>query len=179
LGVDLQVRGEDGALLPHDGVSSGKLTVRGPAVASAYFGGQRGDALDDNGEFDTGDIATIDPQGFMRITDRAKDVIKSGGEWISSIDIENLVVAHPAVALAAVIGMPHPKWDERPFLVVQLKPGAQATRDEMLDFLKDKIAKWWMPDDVAFVDSVPLGPTGKIDKKLLRARFGGQSASAA
>ncbi len=179
LGVDLMVRGEDGAPQPKDGVSQGRLTVRGPAISAAYFGGKKGEALDENGEFDTGDIATLDPQGFMRITDRAKDVIKSGGEWISSIDIENLVVAHPAVALAAVIGMPDPKWDERPFLVVQLKPGAQASRDEMLDFLKDKIAKWWMPDDVAFVDSVPLGPTGKIDKKLLRARFGGQPASAA
>jgi fatty-acyl-CoA synthase len=179
LGIELQVRGPDGRLQPEDGVSQGRLTVRGPTIASAYFGGKAGDALDPLGEFDTGDIATIDPQGYMRITDRAKDVIKSGGEWISSIDIENLIVGHPAVALAAVIGMPHPKWDERPMLVVQLKPGASATAQDLLAFLDGKIAKWWMPDEVAFVETVPLGPTGKIDKKALRAQFFEQSASAA
>jgi acyl-CoA synthetase (AMP-forming)/AMP-acid ligase II len=145
--------------------------IKGPTIAGAYFKGEGGDILDHEGFFDTGDVSTIDEQGFMQITDRAKDVIKSGGEWISSIEIENIAVGHAAVELAAVIGAAHPKWDERPVLIVKLKPDQVQNKQEHLDFLQGKIAKWWMPDDVVFVDDIPLGATGKIDKKLLRDRF--------
>src|SRR5690606_27588863 len=124
-----------------------------------YFKGDGGDILDSEGFFDTGDIATMDPDGYMQITDRAKDVVKSGGEWISTIDIENISVGHPKAALAAVIGVPHPKWDERPVLLIKLKEGESADKQEFLDFLTGKIAKWWMPDDVLFVDDIPLGAT--------------------
>ena len=169
-GVELEIAGADGAPLPHDGAAQGALKVRGPIVASGYFG--REDAiLDGEGWFDTGDVATLDAQGYMQITDRAKDVIKSGGEWISSIAIENLMTAHPKVALAAVIGAPHPKWDERPLLIVKLKPGETSDAGEMLAFLDGKIARWWTPDAVVFTDDLPLGATGKIDKKRLRARY--------
>ena len=140
-------------------------------MVRGYFGGAAS-AVDENGYFDTGDVATIDSHGFMQITDRAKDVIKSGGEWISSIDIENIAAGHPKAALAAVIGVYHPKWDERPLLLVKLKEGVTATKEEFLEFLVGKIAKWWMPDDVLFVDDIPLGATGKIDKKVLRAKYG-------
>jgi len=140
-------------------------------VVSSYFRGASA-AVDDQGYFDTGDVATIDPLGFMQITDRAKDVIKSGGEWISSIDIENFASGHPKAVLAAVIGVYHPKWDERPLLLVVLKAGEIATKEEFLQFLEGKIAKWWMPDDVLFVEDIPLGATGKIDKKVLRQRHG-------
>jgi fatty-acyl-CoA synthase len=140
-------------------------------VAAAYFKGDGGQILDADGFFDTGDVATIDADGYMRITDRAKDVIKSGGEWISSIEIENIAAGHPKAALAAVVGLPHPKWDERPLLLVQLKPGAAAVPAEFLGYLEGKIARWWMPDDVVFVDAIPLGATGKIDKKALRQQF--------
>jgi fatty-acyl-CoA synthase len=157
--------------LPRDGKTFGRLKVRGPAVAKGYFKGEGMSAFDAEGWFDTGDVATIGPDGYMTITDRAKDVIKSGGEWISSIEIENLAVGHPAVAEAAVIGVHHPKWDERPLLVVVLKPGHSATRDEILKYLSGKIAKWWMPDDVAFVDSIPHTATGKIQKLTLRKSF--------
>ena len=170
LGVELKIKGEDGAELPWDGEEMGRLMVKGPTVAAAYFRGD-GSILDEEGFFDTGDIATIDTEGFMAITDRAKDVIKSGGEWISSIDVENVAIAHPKAALAAVIGVPHPKWEERPLLVVQLKAGEDATGEEMLGFLQGKMARWWIPDAVEFVDDLPLGATGKIDKKVLRARF--------
>ncbi len=170
-GVEMKVVDEDGKLLPRDGKSAGRLVVRGPAVSNAYFKNAGGNILDKDGFFDTGDVANIDELGYMQITDRAKDVIKSGGEWISSIDIENFAVGHPAVANAAAIGLPHPKWDERPLLIVQLKPGATATKEELLNFLNGKIAKWWMPDDVAFVDNIPLGATGKINKLALRATF--------
>jgi fatty-acyl-CoA synthase len=139
-------------------------------VARAYFK-EGGSVLEDDGFFDTGDVATIDLYGYMQITDRSKDVIKSGGEWISSIDLENLAVGHPKVAEAAVIGIRHPLWDERPLLVVVLKAGQSATKDELLDFLDGKIAKWWMPDDVAFVDEIPHTATGKIQKTVLRERF--------
>jgi acyl-CoA synthetase (AMP-forming)/AMP-acid ligase II len=145
--------------------------VRGPAVAKAYFKGDGGEILDDDGFFDTGDVATIDRYGYMQITDRSKDVIKSGGEWISSIDIENLAVGHPKVAEAAVIGIRHPKWDERPLLVVVLKKDQKATKEELLGFLQGKIAKWWMPDDVVIVDEIPHTATGKIQKITLRERF--------
>jgi len=168
--VEMKITDDLGAALPRDGTTSGRLKVRGPAVARAYFK-ESGSALDAEGFFDTGDIATIDPHGYMQITDRAKDVIKSGGEWISSIAIENLAVGHPKVAEAAVIGVRHPKWDERPLLVVVLKAGQQASRAEILDFMRGKIAGWWMPDDVAFVAEIPHSATGKVMKTALREQF--------
>ncbi|MBU6270415.1 MAG: fatty-acid--CoA ligase [Betaproteobacteria bacterium] len=174
-GIDMKITGDDGAELPWDGKTYGNLMVRGPWVVREYFGGEGGDPLvyDEQGRgwFPTGDVATIDAQGYMQITDRSKDVIKSGGEWISSIDLENLAIAHPAVANAAVIGVAHPKWDERPLLIVALKPGASVTREELLAFYEGKIAKWWTPDDVQFVDAIPLGATGKILKTRLREQF--------
>jgi fatty-acyl-CoA synthase len=174
--VEMKIVGDDGALRPHDGQTFGRLLVRGPAVARAYFRGDgarnaQGTILDDDGFFDTGDVATIDPAGFMQITDRAKDVIKSGGEWISSIEIENLALGADGVANAAVIGIYHPKWDERPLLIIQAKPGETPAKDAVLAFLEGKIAKWWTPDDVVFVDAIPLGATGKINKLALRETF--------
>jgi acyl-CoA synthetase (AMP-forming)/AMP-acid ligase II len=169
-GVDMKIVGKDGRALPHDGKESGELLVRGPWVVASYFKGEGGDPCDD-GWFRTGDVATIDEDGFMQITDRSKDVIKSGGEWISSIDLENIAMSHPAVAMAACIGAPHPKWDERPLLVVAKKPGAQLTRAELLTFYAGKIASWWTPDDVVFVDTIPLGATGKMQKNKLREQF--------
>jgi fatty-acyl-CoA synthase len=171
-GVEMKLADDAGAPLPHDGRAFGRLRVRGPSVAREYFKGEGGDILDAEGFLDTGDVATIDALGFMQITDRAKDLIKSGGEWISSIEIENLVRGHPKVALAAVIGVPDPKWEERPLLIVELRPGERATPEEILGFLEGKIARWWMPDEVLFVDEIPLGATGKIDKKRLRALYG-------
>ncbi|MBD3818789.1 MAG: long-chain-fatty-acid--CoA ligase [Brevundimonas diminuta] len=171
LGVELKIKNYGGQDMPHDGKTYGRVMVKGPTIAGAYFKGEGGDILDHEGFFDTGDIASVDSHGFMQITDRAKDVIKSGGEWISSIDIENIAVGHPKVALAAVIGAAHPKWDERPVLLVKLKEGEAEDKQEHLDFLQGKIAKWWMPDDVVFVDDIPLGATGKIDKKTLRERM--------
>jgi fatty-acyl-CoA synthase len=176
-GVELKLTDDDGARQPHDGKTFGRLKVRGPYVARAYFHAEDLDVLDAEGFFDTGDVATIDPEGFMRITDRTKDVIKSGGEWISSIEIENLAVGHPKAALAAVIGIPHPKWGERPLLLVKLKAGQDATAEELLAFLEGKIAKWWMPDAVHFVTDIPLGATGKIDKRQLRQAFAQKSAA--
>jgi fatty-acyl-CoA synthase len=139
-------------------------------VVRGYFKGEGGDPLVD-GWFPTGDVATISPDGYMQITDRSKDVIKSGGEWISSIDLENIAVSHPAVLQAAVIGVAHPKWDERPLLIVVKKAGAEVSREELLRFFEGKIAKWWLPDDVAFVDAIPLGATGKMLKTKLREQF--------
>jgi len=174
-GVDMKIVDGDDAELPWDGKTYGDLLVRGPWVVKEYFRGEGGDPLrydaEGRGWFPTGDVATIDADGYMQITDRSKDVIKSGGEWISSIDLENLAVAHPAVAQAAVIGIAHPKWDERPLLIVVRKPGATVTREEMLAFYEGKIAKWWTPDDVQFVDAIPLGATGKILKTKLREQF--------
>ncbi|HZP76454.1 MAG TPA: fatty-acid--CoA ligase [Pseudolabrys sp.] len=170
-GVEMKITDDAGTRLPWDGKKFGRLKVRGPAVAKAYYKGEGGSILDDEGFFDTGDVATIDPYGYMQITDRSKDVIKSGGEWISSIDLENLAVGHPKVAEAAVIGVRHPKWDERPLLVIVLKKGESASKDEMLGFMRGKIAKWWMPDDVVFVDEIPHTATGKIQKMTLRERF--------
>ena len=170
-GIEMKLTDDEGKQLPHDGHTFGHLMVKGPFVVGEYFKGAGGQILDPEGFFDTGDVATIDPEGFMQITDRAKDVIKSGGEWISTIDIENIAMGHPKAVNAAVIGVAHPKWDERPLLLVQLKPGETATKEEFIEFLTGKIAKWWMPDDVVFVDSIPLGATGKIDKKVLRAQF--------
>jgi fatty-acyl-CoA synthase len=171
-GVEVKLTDDAGAPLPHDGRAFGRLKVRGPYVARGYFRGDGGDILDADGFLDTGDVATIDPLGFMQITDRAKDLIKSGGEWISSIEIEDLVEGHPKVALAAVIGVPDPKWEERPLLIVKLRPGEHATREEILAFLEGKVARWWMPNEVKFVDEIPLGATGKVDKKQLRALYG-------
>jgi fatty-acyl-CoA synthase len=173
LGVELKITDDAGKRLPNDGKVFGRLKVRGMFIVGEYFKGEGGDILDEEGFFDTGDVATLDPNGFMSITDRAKDVIKSGGEWISSIDIENIACGHPKTAIAAVIGVPHPKWDERPLLLVKLKEGEQATAGEYLSHLEGKIAKWWMPDDVVFVDDIPLGATGKIDKKVIRKQFEG------
>ncbi|MCW5686424.1 MAG: long-chain-fatty-acid--CoA ligase [Pseudolabrys sp.] len=170
-GVEMKITDDNGRVLPWDGKTFGRLKVRGPAVAREYFKGDGGDILDDDGFFDTGDVATIDPHGYMHVTDRAKDVIKSGGEWISTIELENLAVGHPKVAEAAVIGAPHPKWDERPLLIVVLKEGERATREELLDFMRDKVAKWWLPDDVAFVTEIPHTATGKIQKTTLREQF--------
>lgn len=170
-GVEMKVTDDDNNELPWDGKAFGRLKVRGPAVAGAYLNGVGADAFDESGFFDTGDVAHIDSDGFMQITDRAKDVIKSGGEWISSIELENLAMGHPCVAEAAVIGMPHPKWDERPLLVVVKADGATATREELLGFFDGKIAKWWVPDDVVFVDEIPHTATGKTSKLELRKRF--------
>jgi fatty-acyl-CoA synthase len=139
-------------------------------VAGTYYK-ESGDILDEEGFFDTGDVATIDHHGYMQVTDRAKDVIKSGGEWISSIDLENLAVGHPKVAEAAVIGVRHPKWDERPLLIIVLKKDQTASKDEILRFMRDKVANWWMPDEVVFVEEIPHTATGKIQKTVLRARF--------
>ena len=171
-GVDMKIVGDDGKELPWDGVAFGDLYVRGPWVVREYFKGEGGNPLvkDENGVewFPTGDVATIDADGFMQITDRSKDVIKSGGEWISSIDIENIAVAHPAVAMAACIGVKHPKWDERPIVAVVKKPGMEVTAAELIKFYEGKTAKWQVPDDVVFVDAIPLGATGKMLKTKLR-----------
>ncbi len=175
-GVDMKIVGADGAELPWNGKESGELMVRGPWVISEYFKGEGGDPLvgDANGDgwFPTGDVAAVDADGFMQITDRSKDVIKSGGEWIGSIDLENIAMAHPGVAMAACIAARHPKWDERPLLVVVKKPGAELTREELIAFYEGRIAKWWTPDDVVFVDAIPLGATGKMLKNRLREQYG-------
>jgi fatty-acyl-CoA synthase len=169
-GVEMKITDDDGKALPWDGKTFGRLKVRGPAVAKAYFK-NKDNILDKEGFFDTGDVATIDQYGYMQVTDRAKDVIKSGGEWISSIDLENLAVGHPKVAEAAVIGVTHPKWDERPLLIIVLKKGETATRDDILGFMQGKIARWWLPDDVVFVEDIPHTATGKIQKTTLRKQF--------
>jgi acyl-CoA synthetase (AMP-forming)/AMP-acid ligase II len=160
----------EGRELPRDGKAFGDLLVRGPWIAAGYFKGEGGDVLRD-GWFPTGDVATIDPDGYMQITDRSKDVIKSGGEWISSIDLENIAVAHPAIAEAAVIGVTHPKWDERPLVIAVKKAGASVTREELLKFYEGKVAKWWTPDDVIFVEALPHTATGKLLKTQLREDF--------
>ena len=176
-GVDMKIVGDDGGDLPWDGTSFGDLLVRGPWVVREYYKSDSGNPLktDEAGEawFPTGDVATIDADGYMHITDRSKDVIKSGGEWISSIEIENVAVSHPAVAMAACIAVAHPKWDERPLLVVVKKPNAEVTREELLAHFEGRVAKWQVPDDVAFVDAIPLGATGKMLKTRLREQFAG------
>jgi acyl-CoA synthetase (AMP-forming)/AMP-acid ligase II len=169
-GVDMKIVDDDGHELPWDGHSFGHLLVKGPWIIASYFRQEGGDILQD-GWFPTGDVATIDPDGFMQITDRSKDVIKSGGEWIGSIDLENIAMGHPAVMQAACIGVTHPKWDERPLLLVVRKPGVEVSRDELLGFFDGKIARFWMPDDVVFVDALPIGGTGKIQKNKLREQF--------
>ncbi len=170
-GVELKVVNDAGEELPRDGKSAGTLLVRGAAIAAGYFKGDGGNVLDGDGWFDTGDVANIDEFGTMQITDRSKDVIKSGGEWISSIDIENFALAHPQVANAAAIGIYHPKWDERPLLIIQAVEGENPTKEDILASLEGKIAKWWTPDDVQFIDEIPLGATGKINKLALREHF--------
>ncbi|MDQ6882461.1 MAG: AMP-binding protein, partial [Pseudomonadota bacterium] len=169
-GVDMKIVDGAGEELAWDGKAYGDLYVKGPWIVREYFKGEGGHPLVD-GWFPTGDVATIDAEGYMQITDRSKDVIKSGGEWISSIEVENIAVAHPAVAMAACIGMKHPKWDERPIVVVVKRPGAQVTREELLQFYQGKTAKWQIPDDVVFVDAIPLGATGKILKTRLREQL--------
>jgi acyl-CoA synthetase (AMP-forming)/AMP-acid ligase II len=170
-GVEMKITGDDGRALPHDGKAFGHLMVRGPWISSGYYKGEGGNILDADGFFDTGDVATIDADGYMQITDRSKDVIKSGGEWISSIDLENAAMGCPGVAEAAVIGIAHPKWQERPLLVIVRKAGQAATRDDVLKFLQGKVAKWWLPDDVAFVSELPHTATGKLLKTKLRETF--------
>jgi fatty-acyl-CoA synthase len=174
-GVDMAIVDDDNQPLPWDGKASGNLVVRGPWVIESYFQGEKSPLVEVNGQkwFPTGDVASIDPDGYMQITDRSKDVIKSGGEWISSIDLENVAMAHPAVHEAAAIACRHPKWDERPLLVVVKKPGASLTREELLAFFEGRIAKWQIPDDVAFVDELPHTATGKIQKLKLRDQFAG------
>jgi len=185
-GVQLRIAGPDGTPLPHDGTTSGRLLVRGPWIASGYYKDEDNAAWHDDGWFDTGDIATIDEQGFVTIVDRAKDIIKSGGEWISSVDVENVAMSHPAVAECAVVGLPHPQWAERPLLVVVLKEGQTATRQDILDFLGERVVKWWLPDEVIFVDQMPHTATGKVLKRQLRQNYqdiyaekGGDGVSAA
>lgn len=171
-GVDLKIVDDEGNALPHDGKAQGELLVRGPWIIQTYFKGEGGDPLVD-GWFPTGDVATINPEGYLLITDRSKDVIKSGGEWISSIDVENLAMAHEDVVMAACLGMPHPKWDERPMLAVVKKHGSTLTSADLLTFFEGKISKWQVPDDVVFVDAIPLGATGKMQKVKLREQLTG------
>jgi acyl-CoA synthetase (AMP-forming)/AMP-acid ligase II len=170
--VELRVVSLDGKVQARDGRSVGELQIRGPWVCSAYLGEAPGSALDADGWFSTGDMAVLHPDGTMQITDRKKDLIKSGGEWISSIDLENVAARHPEVAMAAVIGIPHEVWGERPLLIVQARPGASPTKEAILEFLEGQVAKLWLPDDVIFVDALPVGATGKIQKAVLRQRFG-------
>jgi len=175
-GVDLKIVGDEGQLQPWDGVAFGHLRVRGPWIASGYFKGEGGSPIDEEGFFSTGDVATIDPDGFLQLVDRAKDVIKSGGEWISSIDVENAAASHPAVAEAAVIGIAHPKWQERPLLIVVKRAGVALDADALRAYLAQRLAKWWLPDDIVFVDSLPHTATGKLLKTKLREQFNGYVA---
>jgi fatty-acyl-CoA synthase len=172
-GVDLKIVDEDGKRLPHDGEAFGELFVRGNGIVSGYFNNPEASrkAIDSEGWFGTGDVAKIRPDGFLVLVDRTKDLVKSGGEWISSIDVENLASGHPAVAQAAVIAMPHPKWNERPLLIVVKKAGQNVTKDELIEYLGTSLAKWQLPDDVQFVDTIPLTATGKISKLTLRKTF--------
>lgn len=170
-GVELKIVDDDGNRLPWDGKAFGEVWVRGPWIASGYFKGEGGDKLDAEGYFPTGDVATIDPDGYLQLVDRAKDVIKSGGEWVSSIDLENAAMGHPAIAEAAVIGVAHPKWQERPLLVAVLRKGHSATREDILDHLAGEVVKWWLPDDVVFVDELPHTATGKVLKLKLREQY--------
>ena len=170
--VEMKITDDEGKELPRDGKTSGHLLVKGPCISMGYYKIEE-TALDENGWFDTGDIANIDSLGYMQITDRDKDVIKSGGEWISSIDIENTAVGCEGVAEAAVIGIAHPKWTERPLLIIVRKPDSDVIAEDILAYLDGKIAKWWMPDGVEFVDKIPHTATGKIQKMILREQFGG------
>jgi fatty-acyl-CoA synthase len=169
--VDMKITDDKGAELAWDGKVSGHLLVKGAAVVDSYLKGAGGQVVDEDGWFDTGDIANIDEWGYMQITDRDKDVIKSGGEWISTIELENIAVGHDEVIEAAVIGLPHPKWDERPLLVIVRDEGSKVEANEILKYMEDKVAKWWMPNDVAFVNEIPHTATGKIAKLILREQF--------
>ncbi|MCB1648161.1 MAG: long-chain-fatty-acid--CoA ligase [Gammaproteobacteria bacterium] len=169
-GVEMRIVDDEGKPLPHDGKTFGRLLVRGPWIASGYYRSDENAAFHD-GWFDTGDVSTLDPEGYMQIVDRSKDVIKSGGEWISSIELENYAVGHPAVAEACVVGIAHPKWDERPLLLLVCKEGASSSKEAIIDYLSDKVAKWWLPDDVVFVDALPHTATGKLLKTEIRARY--------
>lgn len=177
-GVDMKIVDDDGAELAWDGATYGHLLVKGPWVVSGYFRGEGGDVLQD-GWFPTGDVATIDADGYLAITDRSKDVIKSGGEWIGTIDLENVAMSHPAVLQAACIGVQHPKWAERPLLVVVRRPGMEVSREALLGWFAGKVARWWTPDDVVFADSLPVGGTGKIQKNKLRETYAGHRLPAA
>jgi fatty-acyl-CoA synthase len=170
-GAEMTLTDDEDDTLAHDGKSFGHLKVRGPWIAQAYFKGDGGDSFNAEGWFDTGDVSTIDEWGYMQITDRSKDVIKSGGEWISSIELENAAMGCAGVAEAAAIGLPHPKWDERPLLIIVKKAGAEVTKEQVFAHLAGKIAKWWMPDDVTFADEIPHTATGKISKLQLREAF--------
>ncbi len=170
-GVEIKITDDEGNELPRDGVAFGNVKVRGPWITKGYFRGEGGNVLDADGFFTTGDVATLDPDGYMQITDRSKDVIKSGGEWISSIDLENAAVGHPAIQEAAVIGVFHAKWQERPLLLAIKKAGQEVSKEELMTFLEDKVAKWWMPDDVVFVSELPHTATGKLLKTKLREQF--------
>jgi fatty-acyl-CoA synthase len=171
--VEMKLVDDSGAELPRDGVARGRLRVRGPGVVREYFKGEGGAILDAEGFFDTGDIASIDAYGFMQIADRAKDVIKSGGEWISSIELENLAMGCPGVQEAAAIAVEHPRWGERPLLVAVARPGASPSACDVIEFLRGRVAKWQLPDDVVFVDAIPHTATGKVHKSALRERFAG------
>jgi fatty-acyl-CoA synthase len=170
-GVELRVVDEAGHELPWDGVSTGELQIRGPWITSGYYNDERNAEAFDDGWFRTGDVVTIDPDGFVQITDRAKDVIKTGGEWISSVELENHIMGHPDVLEAAVIGLPHPRWQERPLACVVVRPGAQLTARDVLEHLAPRVAKWWLPDDVVFVEVIPKTSVGKFAKRELRERF--------
>jgi fatty-acyl-CoA synthase len=170
-GVRMKITDDEGKPLPRDGVAFGHLKVTGPWVCARYYNEPASPAHDEDGWFSTGDVATIDSDGYMQVTDRSKDVIKSGGEWISSIELENTAVAHPDVIEAAAIGITHPKWDERPLLVVVRRPDSDLNREALLTFFEGKIAKWWLPDDVVFVDELPHTATGKLLKTKLREQF--------
>jgi fatty-acyl-CoA synthase len=170
-GVEMRTVDDDGHVLPRDGETSGHVQVRGPWIIDSYYRGAGPEAFTDDGWFRTGDVGHINEDGYLTITDRSKDVIKSGGEWVSSIDLENAAMGHPDVAMAAAIGLPHPKWQERPLLIVQPKPGTSPTAQSIIDYLSDKVAKWWLPDAVEFIDEMPLGATGKILKTKLREMY--------
>ena len=170
-GVEMRTVDDDGNVLPRDGQSAGHIHVRGPWIIDSYYRGAGPDSFTDDGWFKTGDVGHIDQDGYMTITDRSKDVIKSGGEWVSSIDLENAAMGHPDVAMAAAIGMPHPKWQERPLLIVQPKPNTNPTADSIRDYLATRVPKWWLPDGVEFIDEMPIGATGKILKTKLREMF--------
>jgi acyl-CoA synthetase (AMP-forming)/AMP-acid ligase II len=172
-GVEMKIVDPEGRRLPHDGVAAGELRVRGPWIVSGYFNDEKATkaAIDEEGWFRTGDVCAIDPDGYLRLTDRAKDVIKSGGEWISSIDVENAAMGHPDVAEAAVIGLPHPKWSERPLLIVVPKEGRSPTKEALIEFLSGRMAKWMLPDDVVFTDELPHTATGKLLKTKLRETY--------
>ncbi|HCR65964.1 MAG TPA: long-chain fatty acid--CoA ligase, partial [Oceanicaulis sp.] len=170
-GVEMRTVDDDGNVLPRDGQSAGHIHVRGPWIIDSYYRGAGPDSFTDDGWFKTGDVGHIDQDGYMTITDRSKDVIKSGGEWVSSIDLENAAMGHPDVAMAAAVGMPHPKWQERPLLIVQPKPNTTPTPDSIREYLSTRVPKWWLPDGIEFIDEMPLGATGKILKTKLREMF--------